>query len=91
MNNQLKIALVQADLVWENPIQNIAFFEEKINSLKITETAKLIKKELNINVSNPTIKRWGKMFGIKFNKPPKEQPHTKILKELDEIKANIQR
>ena len=34
MKNELKIAGIQADLVWENPEQNIAFFEEKINALK---------------------------------------------------------
>jgi predicted amidohydrolase len=33
MQNELKVVGIQADLVWENPIQNIAFFEEKINSL----------------------------------------------------------
>ena len=33
MQNELKVIGIQADLVWENPIQNIAFFEEKINSL----------------------------------------------------------
>ena len=33
MQNELKIALIQADLVWENPIQNRINFSEKINSI----------------------------------------------------------
>ncbi len=33
MQNELKIALIQADLVWENPIQNRINFSEKINSV----------------------------------------------------------
>jgi predicted amidohydrolase len=33
MNNELQIIGIQADLFWENPIKNIAFFEEKINGL----------------------------------------------------------
>lgn len=33
MKNELKIIGIQADLVWENPEQNIAFFEEKIKTL----------------------------------------------------------
>ena len=33
MKNELKIVGIQADLVWENPEKNIAFFEEKINDL----------------------------------------------------------
>ena len=33
MNNQLKIALIQSDLVWENPEQNRTHFTEKINSI----------------------------------------------------------
>jgi predicted amidohydrolase len=34
MKNRLKIVGIQAALVWENPEQNIAFFEEKINTLE---------------------------------------------------------
>lgn len=34
MKNELKIIGIQAALVWENPKQNIAFFEEKIKSLE---------------------------------------------------------
>lgn len=34
MKNELKIIGIQADLVWENPKQNIAFFEKKIKSLE---------------------------------------------------------
>ncbi len=33
MQNELKIVGIQADLVWENPAKNMAFFEEKITSL----------------------------------------------------------
>ncbi|WP_298779155.1 amidohydrolase [uncultured Polaribacter sp.] len=33
MQNELKIVGIQADLVWENPQKNLAFFEEKINPL----------------------------------------------------------
>lgn len=33
MQNQLKIALIQSDLVWENPEQNRAHFTEKIESI----------------------------------------------------------
>jgi predicted amidohydrolase len=33
MQNELTIIGIQADLVWENPIKNIAYFEEKINTL----------------------------------------------------------
>ncbi|MFT5212468.1 MAG: omega-amidase [Patiriisocius sp.] len=33
MQNELKIVGIQADLVWENPQQNCAFFEEKIKTL----------------------------------------------------------
>ena len=33
MKNELKIVGIQADLVWENPAKNIAFFTEKINAL----------------------------------------------------------
>lgn len=36
----MKIALVQAELLWENPAQNRNYFEEKINS--VTETIDLI-------------------------------------------------
>jgi len=34
MKNELKIVGIQAALVWENPEQNMAFFEEKINTLE---------------------------------------------------------
>jgi omega-amidase len=34
MKNELKIIGIQAALVWENPKQNIAFFEKKIKSLE---------------------------------------------------------
>ena len=34
MKNELKIVGIQAALVWENPEQNIAFFEKKINTLE---------------------------------------------------------
>ena len=33
MQNELHVVGIQADLVWENPTENIAFFEEKINTL----------------------------------------------------------
>ena len=33
MQNELKVVGIQADLVWENPPKNMAFFEEKITSL----------------------------------------------------------
>ncbi|GAB7256011.1 amidohydrolase [Polaribacter sp. OB-PA-B3] len=33
MKNELKVAGIQADLAWENPKENITFFEEKINTL----------------------------------------------------------
>ena len=33
MQNELNIVGIQADLSWENPIENRAFFEEQINSL----------------------------------------------------------
>ncbi|QVY64277.1 nitrilase family protein [Polaribacter sp. Q13] len=33
MQNELNIVGIQADLVWENPSKNLAFFEEKINAL----------------------------------------------------------
>jgi omega-amidase len=34
MKNELKIVGIQAALVWENPEQNTAFFEKKINTLE---------------------------------------------------------
>lgn len=34
MQNELKIIGIQADLVWENPQKNLAFFEEKIKQLE---------------------------------------------------------
>ena len=40
MQNELKIALIQANLVWENPIQNRINFSEKINT--ISEAVDLI-------------------------------------------------
>jgi predicted amidohydrolase len=40
MQNELKIALIQAHLVWENPIQNRVNFSEKINA--ISEAVDLI-------------------------------------------------
>ncbi|QTD39070.1 nitrilase family protein [Polaribacter batillariae] len=33
MKNELKIVGIQADLVWENPAKNIAFFEQEIEKL----------------------------------------------------------
>ncbi|MFK8058926.1 MAG: nitrilase family protein [Polaribacter sp.] len=33
MQNELNVVGIQADLVWENPTKNLAFFEEKINTL----------------------------------------------------------
>lgn len=33
MKNELLIVGIQADLFWENPTKNLAFFEEKINNL----------------------------------------------------------
>ncbi|QOD60082.1 amidohydrolase [Polaribacter haliotis] len=33
MKNELKIVGIQADLVWENPTKNIAFFEQEIEKL----------------------------------------------------------
>lgn len=36
MVNELHIVGVQADLVWENPEENLAFFEEKIHQLSAT-------------------------------------------------------
>ena len=33
MQNELNVVGIQADLVWENPAKNRAFFEEKINNL----------------------------------------------------------
>ncbi len=33
MKNNLKIAIIQTDLVWENPKQNRTYFSEKINAL----------------------------------------------------------
>lgn len=33
MQNELNVVGIQADLVWENPTQNLAFFENKINAL----------------------------------------------------------
>ena len=33
MKNELKIVGIQANLVWENPAENIAFFEKQINCL----------------------------------------------------------
>lgn len=33
MQNELNVVGIQADLVWENPTQNLTFFEEKINTL----------------------------------------------------------
>lgn len=33
MQNELKVALIQSDLVWENPEQNRQQFEEKINTI----------------------------------------------------------
>jgi predicted amidohydrolase len=34
MKNKLKVVGIQAAIVWENPEQNITFFEEKINTLE---------------------------------------------------------
>jgi omega-amidase len=36
MKNELKVVGIQADLVWESPEQNIAFFEEKINAIEVS-------------------------------------------------------
>jgi omega-amidase len=36
VKNELKTVGIQADLVWENPEQNIAFFEEKINAIEVS-------------------------------------------------------
>ena len=33
MQNELNVVGIQADLVWENPTENLTFFEEKINTL----------------------------------------------------------
>ncbi len=33
MQNELHVVGIQANLVWENPAENLTFFEEKINSL----------------------------------------------------------
>ncbi|MBU3011643.1 amidohydrolase [Polaribacter vadi] len=33
MKNELRVVGIQADLVWENPTKNLAFFDEKIRSL----------------------------------------------------------
>jgi predicted amidohydrolase len=33
MQNELNVVGIQADLVWENPTKNLAFFEERINTL----------------------------------------------------------
>ena len=33
MQNELNVVGIQADLVWENPTENLTFFEEKINML----------------------------------------------------------
>ena len=33
MKNELNIIGIQADLIWENPTKNLAFFEDKINTL----------------------------------------------------------
>ena len=33
MKNELHVVGIQADLFWENPKKNLAFFEKKINSL----------------------------------------------------------
>ncbi len=33
MKNELRVVGIQADLVWENPAQNLAFFDEKIRNL----------------------------------------------------------
>ncbi|ARV15626.1 amidohydrolase [Polaribacter sp. SA4-12] len=33
MQNELNVIGIQADLVWENPTENLAFFESKINTL----------------------------------------------------------
>ncbi|MBT4413179.1 MAG: nitrilase family protein, partial [Polaribacter sp.] len=35
MDNELHIVGIQTDLFWEDPTKNLAFFEEKINSLPI--------------------------------------------------------
>jgi predicted amidohydrolase len=35
VKNKLKIVGIQADLIWENPSQNIAFFESKIETLAL--------------------------------------------------------
>ncbi len=40
MQNELKIAIIQANLVWENPIQNRTNFSEKINT--VSEAVDLI-------------------------------------------------
>lgn len=34
MKNELNIVGIQADLVWENPAENIAFFNDSLNNLK---------------------------------------------------------
>jgi len=33
MQNELNVVGIQADLIWENPDKNVAFFEEKINAI----------------------------------------------------------
>ena len=48
----MKIALIQSDLVWENPIANRVHFEEKINA--VTEKIDLIQPLEEIDYILPT-------------------------------------
>ena len=34
MQNQLKVAAIQSNLVWENQIQNLNNFEEKVDGIE---------------------------------------------------------
>ena len=36
MKNELHVAGIQADLVWENPSENLRYFEDKITDLPTT-------------------------------------------------------
>jgi len=45
VSNELKVALIQADLVWENPTENRIRFEEKINQIT-TDVSIIILPEM---------------------------------------------
>ena len=63
MPTKLDIVGIQADLTWENPIKNLAFFEEKINSLPINTDIVVLPEMFTTGFSMEPQKNAEKMNG----------------------------